>query len=154
MRHPHTGLSRTHTRKHVFGLCRPTRMATNPATQSESVKQQPDTPSRPVHTTLYSCLAKPQHVGVCTCIASSRICGQHSLVKHQGNPNSPPYGFHPYWIISLRLQGPPPFPPGGPSLCQWTEVEHWRHPQDVSDTVLRAISSYRDTTSRLSKPNL
>lgn len=111
MRHPHTGLSRIHTRKHVFGLCRPTRMATNPATQSESVKQQPDTPSTPVHTTLYSCLAKPQHVGVCTCIASSRICGQHSLVKHQGNPNSPPYGFHPYWIISLRLQGPPPFPP-------------------------------------------
>ena len=44
--------------------------------------------------------------------------------------------------------------PWWPSLCQWTEVEYWRHPQYVSDTGPRAISSYRDTSSRLSKPNL
>lgn len=47
-----------------------------------------------------------------------------------------------------------PHLPWRSSLCQWTEVEYWRHPQYVSDTEPRAISSYRDTSSRLSKPNL
>lgn len=52
---------------------------------------------------------------------------------------------HPYQIIS-QLHAPArslACLPWQPSLCQWTEVEYWRHPQHVSDTEPRAISSYR-----------